>query len=62
MLHIMDYEARESINNTLLRVATGIGIVLAATVWLLVFHAAPSGAYGRLTSCGSFDLCTSGWT
>jgi uncharacterized iron-regulated membrane protein len=38
MLHIMDYEARENINNTLLRVATGIGVVLAASgVWLLVF-------------------------
>jgi uncharacterized iron-regulated membrane protein len=38
MLHIMDYEARENVNNTLLRVATGAGIVLAASgVWLLVF-------------------------
>jgi uncharacterized iron-regulated membrane protein len=38
MLHIMDYEARENINNTLLRVATGIGIAFAGSgLWLLVF-------------------------
>jgi uncharacterized iron-regulated membrane protein len=38
MLHIMDYESRENVNNTLLRIATGAGIALAASgVWLLVF-------------------------
>jgi uncharacterized iron-regulated membrane protein len=37
MLHIMDYKERENINNTLLRVATGVGVLLAASgIWLLV--------------------------
>jgi hypothetical protein len=38
MLHIMDYEARENINNNLLRVAAAGGTVLALSgVWLLFF-------------------------
>lgn len=38
MLHIMDYEAREDVNNTLLRVAAAIGLVFALSgVWLLFY-------------------------
>lgn len=38
MLHIMDYEAREDVNNTLLRVAAAIGFVFALSgVWLLFY-------------------------
>ena len=38
MLHIMDYEAREDVNNGLLRVITGVTLVLTATgLWLVYF-------------------------
>jgi uncharacterized iron-regulated membrane protein len=38
MLHIMDYKERENVNNALLRVATGVGLTLAASgLWLLYF-------------------------
>lgn len=39
MLHIMDYESRENVNNTLLRVATGLGVALALSgLWLVYFR------------------------
>ena len=38
MLHIMDYETREEINNNLLRVASSIGLLLALTGVGLLFH------------------------
>lgn len=38
MLHIMDYEAREDVNNSLLRIASVLGTVTAVSgVWLLYF-------------------------
>lgn len=38
MLHIMDYDARTDVNNTLLRVAASIGLVFALSgVWLLFY-------------------------
>ena len=38
MFHIMDYEARTDVNNTLLRVAASIGLVFALSgVWLLLY-------------------------
>lgn len=38
MLHIMDYEERENVNNLLLRVATAAGAVLAISgAWLLLW-------------------------
>lgn len=38
MFHIMDYEAREDVNNTLLRVATWTAVAsCAAGAWLLIF-------------------------
>ena len=38
MLHVMDYEEREDVNNALLRVATGVGVLLAASgLWLVFF-------------------------
>lgn len=38
MFHIMDYEERSDVNNTLLRVASGLGLVFALSgVWLLVY-------------------------
>jgi hypothetical protein len=38
MLHIMDYEAREDVNNTLLRIAAAIGFIFALSgVWLLCY-------------------------
>ncbi|MFD2365670.1 PepSY domain-containing protein [Pseudoduganella sp. GCM10020061] len=38
MLHIMDYEAREDVNNTLLRVASITGLVFALSgAWLLLY-------------------------
>lgn len=38
MLHIMDYEAREDVNNTLLRVAAAVGLAFALSgVWLLFY-------------------------
>lgn len=38
MLHIMDYETREDVNNTLLRVAASIGLIFALSgVWLLFY-------------------------
>lgn len=38
MLHIMDYESRENVNNGVLRVAAIAGVALAASgLWLLVF-------------------------
>jgi hypothetical protein len=39
MLHIMDYESRENVNNALLRVATGVGVTLALSgLWLVYFR------------------------
>jgi hypothetical protein len=38
MLHIMDYEERENVNNTLLRVASATGLAFALSgAWLLLF-------------------------
>ncbi|MFC5510332.1 PepSY domain-containing protein [Massilia jejuensis] len=38
MFHIMDYEEREDVNNTLLRVASATGLVFALSgVWLLFY-------------------------
>ncbi len=38
MFHIMDYEAREDVNNTLLRVASALGLVFALSgLWLLFY-------------------------
>lgn len=38
MLHIMDYETREDVNNTLLRVASATGLVFALSgAWLLLY-------------------------
>jgi len=38
MLHIMDYEERADVNNTLLRIAAGLGMVLSILgTWLLFF-------------------------
>jgi Na+-transporting NADH:ubiquinone oxidoreductase subunit F len=38
MFHIMDYENRSDVNNTLLRVASAVGVVTALSgVWLLIF-------------------------
>lgn len=38
MLHIMDYETRDDVNNTLLRVASAIGLMFALSgVWLLFY-------------------------
>lgn len=38
MLHIMDYEERSDVNNTLLRVATTVGLLFALSgVWLLFY-------------------------
>jgi hypothetical protein len=38
MLHIMDYESRTDVNNTLLRVASAIGLVFALSgIWLLFY-------------------------
>lgn len=38
MFHIMDYEAREDMNNNLLRVSTVLGLITVASgVWLLYF-------------------------
>lgn len=38
MLHIMDYEAREDVNNTLLRVASATGLAFALSgLWLLLY-------------------------
>jgi uncharacterized iron-regulated membrane protein len=38
MLHIMDYDERSDVNNTLLRVAASIGLVFALSgVWLLFY-------------------------
>ncbi|QPF74525.1 hypothetical protein G8A07_17455 [Roseateles sp. DAIF2] len=37
MLHIMDYDSRSDVNNTLLRVAAGVGLAFALSgLWLLV--------------------------
>jgi len=39
MLHIMDYENRENVNNGLLRAATGLGVTLALSgLWLVYFR------------------------
>jgi uncharacterized iron-regulated membrane protein len=39
MLHIMDYENREDVNNPLLRIATGGGLALALSgLWLVYFR------------------------
>jgi hypothetical protein len=38
MLHIMDYETRENVNNTLLRIATITGFTFALSgAWLLLY-------------------------
>ncbi|MEQ3650556.1 PepSY domain-containing protein [Hyphomonas sp.] len=38
MLHIMDYEERADVNNTLLRISAGLGLVLSILgMWLLFF-------------------------
>lgn len=38
MFHIMDYEERSDVNNTLLRIASGLGLVFALSgVWLLLY-------------------------
>jgi hypothetical protein len=38
MLHIMDYEERADVNNTLLRISAGLGLVLSVLgMWLLFF-------------------------
>ena len=38
MLHIMDYEERSDVNNTLLRVASIVGLLFALSgLWLLLF-------------------------
>lgn len=38
MLHIMDYETRSDVNNTLLRVATFMGLIFSLSgVWLLLY-------------------------
>lgn len=38
MFHIMDYEERTDVNNTLLRIASAIGLVFALSgVWLLIY-------------------------
>ena len=38
MLHIMDYDARSDVNNTLLRVASGVGVLFALSGAWLVFY------------------------
>jgi len=38
MLHIMDYDTRTDVNNTLLRVAAGVGLVFALSGAWLVFY------------------------
>src|SRR3546814_16929963 len=38
MFHIMDYEERADVNNTLLRVAASLGLLFALSgVWLLIY-------------------------
>lgn len=38
MLHIMDYEEREDVNNVLLRIVSGVSLLLTASgLWLLFF-------------------------
>jgi hypothetical protein len=38
MLHIMDYEQRSNVNNTLLRVASTVGLLfMLSGVWLLFY-------------------------
>ncbi|QLQ29147.1 MAG: PepSY domain-containing protein [Pseudoxanthomonas sp.] len=38
MFHIMDYEARSDVNNTLLRVASAVGLVFVLSgAWLLFY-------------------------
>lgn len=38
MFHIMDYQERSDVNNTLLRIASGLGLVFALSgVWLLLY-------------------------
>ena len=38
MFHIMDYEKRTNVNNTLLRVASSVGVAFALSgVWLLIY-------------------------
>ena len=38
MFHIMDYEERSDVNNNLLRIASGLGLVFALSgVWLLLY-------------------------
>ncbi|WP_326542961.1 hypothetical protein [Pseudorhodoferax sp.] len=38
MLHIMDYDTRTDVNNTLLRVAAGVGLIFALSGAWLVFY------------------------
>lgn len=48
MVHIMDYEAREDVNNGLLRVASALGTITAVSgVWLLYF------SFGRRRAAGA---------
>jgi hypothetical protein len=45
MLHIMDYESREDINNNLLRIAAAVGTAFALSgVWLLLYSFRRKGA------------------
>lgn len=38
MFHIMDYQERSDVNNTLLRIASGLGLIFALSgVWLLLY-------------------------
>lgn len=49
MFHIMDYQNRTDVNNTLIRIASGAGLVFALSgVWLLV-HRIGSGRGGPAT-------------
>jgi hypothetical protein len=38
MLHIMDYDKRTDVNNLLLRVASGVGLIFALSGAWLVFY------------------------
>lgn len=45
MLHIMDYDTRENVNNPLLRVASGMALLLGLTgTWLVYLRFAPGRA------------------
>lgn len=47
MLHIMDYDAREDINNSLLRIVAGLSVLFGITgAWLLYLRFLPKRARG----------------